>query len=151
MHVIRPLQNPSTTEKGETGALFSSEPFSRNNNTSSDLIPAIEEEELSTERDGDVEALYPVKWRRYLIACALLLSMFLTALDLTIVATAIPRITREFHSLADVGWYGSSFFVTFACFQSSWGKLYKYASLKWTFVGAVIVFEIGSAICGKTS
>jgi hypothetical protein len=28
-------------------------------------------------------------------------------LDNTIIATAIPRITDDFHSLKDVGWYGS--------------------------------------------
>lgn len=92
-----------------------------------------------------------IPWRRYLIAGALLLSMFLTALDLTIVATAVPRITQDFESLADVGWYGSSFFVTFACFQSAWGKLYKYVNMKVVFVGAVVIFEIGSAICGESS
>jgi hypothetical protein len=41
----------------------------------------------------------------------------------TIVATAIPRITDEFHSLDDVGWYGSAFFLTVASFQSTWGKV----------------------------
>ena len=40
----------------------------------------------------------------------------------------------EFHSLQDVGWYGSAFFLTIAGFQSTWGKAYKYFPLKWSFM-----------------
>jgi hypothetical protein len=38
---------------------------------------------------------------------ALCIATLCVALDNTIMATAIPRITDEFHSLTDVGWYGS--------------------------------------------
>ncbi len=69
----------------------------------------------------------------------------------TIVTTAIPRITDEFHSLTQVGWYGSAFFLTIAAFQSAWGKLYKYFPLKTIFLTSVMVFEVGSLICGKYS
>ena len=66
----------------------------------------------------------------------------------TIVATAIPRITDEFHSLDQVGWYASAFLMTLASFQSSWGKAYKYLPLKWSFLASVLIFEVGSLICG---
>ncbi|KAL8890820.1 MAG: hypothetical protein Q9215_002046 [Flavoplaca cf. flavocitrina] len=66
---------------------------------------------------------------------------------MTIVATAIPRITDEFHSLDQVGWYASAFLMTLASFQSSWGKAYKYLPLKWSFLASVLIFEIGSLIC----
>ncbi|KAL8644788.1 MAG: hypothetical protein Q9226_007592 [Calogaya cf. arnoldii] len=77
-----------------------------------------------------------------IVMLALLLSMFLT-----IVATAIPRITDEFHSLDQVGWYASAFLMTLASFQSSWGKAYNYLPLKWSFLASVFIFEIGSLIC----
>jgi MFS transporter, DHA2 family, glioxin efflux transporter len=66
----------------------------------------------------------------------------------TIVATAIPSITDEFRSLDQVGWYGSAFFLTLATFQSNWGKLYKFYSLKIAFLAAGVTFEVGSLICG---
>lgn len=50
---------------------------------------------------------YPTGLRLGLITLALCLSVFLMALDNSIIATAIPKITDEFHSLPDVGWYGS--------------------------------------------
>ncbi|KAK4496742.1 hypothetical protein PRZ48_012725 [Zasmidium cellare] len=76
------------------------------------------------------------------------LSIFLTCIDLTIIATAIPRITDQLNSLSSAGWYGSAYFATIAAFQATWGKCYKYFGLKWTFIVAIFFFELGSLICG---
>lgn len=91
--------------------------------------------------------MYPTGFKFFSILIAVILSIFLVALDMTIVATAIPRITDDFHSLDQVGWYGSSFFLTIAAFQSTWGKAYKYFNLKWAFLLSIFIFEIGSLIC----
>jgi MFS family permease len=64
------------------------------------------------------------------------------------VATAIPKITDQFHSLGDVSWYGSAYFMTLGGFQTTWGKGYKYFPLKATFLSALFIFELGSLICG---
>lgn len=90
---------------------------------------------------------YPKAFSLFMIVIALILSVFLVALDMTIVATAIPRITDQFHSLDQVGWYGSAFFLTLGAFQSTWGKAYKYFPLKTTFLISIFIFEIGSLIC----
>lgn len=66
----------------------------------------------------------------------------------TIVGTAIPKITDEFHGLSQVSWYGSAYFMCLGGFQSSWGKAYRYFNLKWTFILTVAIFELGSLICG---
>lgn len=112
-------------------------------------------EESSTEDAEDMETLskiatsdYPHALKLTFIVIALVLSIFLVALDSTIVATAIPRITDEFHSLDQVGWYGSAFFLTLGAFQSTWGKAYKYFPLKPTFLITIGIFELGSLICG---
>ncbi|CAF9939967.1 MAG: hypothetical protein HETSPECPRED_002117 [Heterodermia speciosa] len=91
---------------------------------------------------------YPHGPRLFFIFLALVLSIFLGSLDMTIVATAIPRITDEFHSLDQVGWYGGAFFLTIGAFQSTWGKAYKYFSLKGTFLTSFAIFELGSLLCG---
>ena len=67
----------------------------------------------------------------------------------TILSTAIPKITSDFNSLEDIGWYASSFFVTVASFQACWGKAYKYFPLKTVFLVSIGIFEVGSLICGK--
>lgn len=106
----------------------------------------------SIEADPPPDAMdtsdFPTRGALALIVLALLLAMFTNNLDTTIIATAIPRITDEFHALDQVGWYGSAFFLTTASFQSTWGKGYKYLALKPTFLVALFIFELGSLICG---
>ncbi|KAL9063993.1 MAG: hypothetical protein Q9161_009151 [Pseudevernia consocians] len=119
------------------------------------LSPGSKMEETSIENTEDMEALSKIAtsdcpdwFKLTFIVVALILSIFLVALDMTIVATAIPRITDEFHSLNQVGWYGSAFFLTLGAFQSTWGKAYKYFHLKPSFLIAIAIFEVGSLICG---
>lgn len=64
----------------------------------------------------------------------------------TVVATAIPKITDQFHRLQDISWYGSAYFLTLGAFQSLWGKVYKYFPLKTSFLVSILIFELGSLI-----
>ncbi|RDL36683.1 MFS general substrate transporter [Venustampulla echinocandica] len=91
---------------------------------------------------------YPTGMKLGLISLALCLSVFLMALDNTIIATAIPKITDQFQSLPDVGWYGSAYLLTTASFQLLFGKFYTYFSIKWVYLIAIGIFELGSLICG---
>ncbi|KUJ12924.1 MFS general substrate transporter [Mollisia scopiformis] len=75
--------------------------------------------------------------------------MFLISLDRTIIATAIPTITNEFHTINDIGWYATAYMITNCAFQLMFGKIYKFYSTKWVFITAFTIFEIGSAICGS--
>ncbi|KAI8625483.1 putative MFS transporter [Xylariaceae sp. FL1651] len=92
------------------------------------------------------EIKYPGFWLSALITFALLLALFLVALDISIISTAIPTITAEFHSIDQIGWYGSAFFLGLATFQAFWGKAYKFFPLKIVFLSCVGVFEIGTLI-----
>lgn len=81
---------------------------------------------------GGPNHLYqPQSPKFWLILVSNFLAMFLVALDRTIVATAIPRITDDFHSLGDIGWYGSAYMLTTAASQLVFGRLYKYYNMKW--------------------
>ncbi|KAM6529202.1 hypothetical protein FALCPG4_007348 [Fusarium falciforme] len=91
---------------------------------------------------------YPTGLHLGFIIIALFLSVFLVVLDMTIVATAIPKITDEFQRLDEVSWYGAAFLICSAAFQSTWGKAYKYFSLKTSFLISIFIFEVGSLICG---
>ncbi|CAN8097747.1 unnamed protein product [Discula destructiva] len=109
-----------------------------------------DDDEKATEvvQDKAANEEFPTGPRLFFIVIALVLSIFLVALDMTIVATAIPKITDEFHGLSDVSWYSSAFFMTLGGFQSAWGKAYKYFPLKTSFLISIFVFELGSLICG---
>ncbi|KAK4240547.1 major facilitator superfamily domain-containing protein [Achaetomium macrosporum] len=91
---------------------------------------------------------YPSGATLAVVIVALALSVFLSALDIAIVATAIPKITDEFRGLDKTSWYGAAFFLTSGSFQASWGKAYKYFDLKHTFLASIALFELGSLLCG---
>ena len=90
----------------------------------------------------------PKSLQFWLIMLCNFLALFIVALDRTILTTAIPRITDEFKSLGDIGWYGSAYMLTSATSQLVFGRIYKFYNMKSVFLTTVIVFEIGSAICG---
>ncbi|KAF7546525.1 hypothetical protein G7Z17_g8368 [Cylindrodendrum hubeiense] len=90
---------------------------------------------------------YPTGFSFGITLFALFISLFCVALDSTIISTAIPRITDHFHALQDVGWYGSSYLLTKCAFQLPFGKMFRFFSLKWTFLAALFIFEVGSVLC----
>lgn len=70
------------------------------------------------------------------------------ALDNTIFSTAILRITDQFYSLDDIGWYGSAYLLTNCATQLIFGKLYTFYDIKWIYLVSLFIFELGSLICG---
>ncbi|KAL4924232.1 MDR family MFS transporter [Aspergillus undulatus] len=93
------------------------------------------------------EPQYPGKLKLACILIGLNLSMFLVGLDNTILSSAIPKITDRFHALGDVGWYASAYHLTNCAFQLFWGKLFTFYIVKWVYLAALFLFELGSLIC----
>lgn len=91
---------------------------------------------------------YPTGTKLQLIVLALGLAVFLMGLDNSIITTAIPRISDDFNSLDDVGWYASSYLLTQASFQLLFGRFYTLLGTKRTFLAAISLFELGSLVCG---
>ncbi|KAJ5175820.1 uncharacterized protein N7482_001697 [Penicillium canariense] len=83
-----------------------------------------------------------------LLMAALISSMFLVALDRTIIATAVPKISDHFHAIDDISWYASAYLLTSSATQLIWGRIYTFYSAKILFLTAIVVFEMGSALCG---
>ena len=100
-----------------------------------------------TVHENEKEKVYPSGLRLFIIITGILSGIFLVALDQTIVATAIPKITNQFHSVEDIGWYGSSYLLTAAALTAIWGKIYQNFNIKYWYVGTVAIFELGSLIC----
>ncbi|KAG6361750.1 hypothetical protein INS49_009978 [Diaporthe citri] len=96
----------------------------------------------------DYERHYVTGIARWLILGPVTLTYFTFFLDLAVLSTAAPAITTEFNSLIDIGWYGGAYQLGSAAFQPMTGKLFRYFSIKWTFLSFFFVFVVGSAICG---
>ncbi|EXJ94265.1 hypothetical protein A1O1_02658 [Capronia coronata CBS 617.96] len=91
---------------------------------------------------------YPEGLKLVLLLASIYLSIFLVALDRTIIATALPKITDHFQSFGDTGWYNAAFLLPATGLQLFFGRLYTFYSPKWIFISLVFVFEVGSAVCG---
>ncbi|KAK5988366.1 Rubrofusarin-specific efflux pump aurT [Cladobotryum mycophilum] len=85
-----------------------------------------------------------------LIMTALCAATFLVALDRTIIATAVPRITADYHALDDISWYASAYLITSCATQLLWGRIYTFYSTKMCYIVAIVIFEVGSAVCGAS-
>src|SRR5207244_12935042 len=77
-----------------------------------------------------------------------MLGMLLAALDQTIVATALPRIVSDLHGLDHLSWVVTAYLVTSTVTVPLYGKLSDLYGRKRLFAFAIVVFLIGSALCG---
>ncbi|UPK91030.1 hypothetical protein LCI18_001965 [Fusarium solani-melongenae] len=82
-----------------------------------------------------------------LMALSLMIGVLTVALDNSIISTAIPKMTSQFNSLSDVPWYGTIYLLSQMSFQPTFGKMYTFFNLKWIYLGAGVLFEVGSIIC----
>ena len=140
-----PAREPSTAPTTEPQVPATAD--SKNETTVEDRAAAASTHS-GAEIDEEDGVEYPKAWRLGVITIALCLSVFCMALDNTIIATAIPRITDQFKALNDVGWYGSSYLLTTCATQLIYGKFYTFYSIKWVYLSALFIFEVGSLICG---
>lgn len=75
-------------------------------------------QESNVEEISEPEAVqYPTGATFWLLMGNLLAVVGLGAIDMSIVATAVPSITDHFHTVADVGWYAVAFRLTKCAFQ----------------------------------
>jgi EmrB/QacA subfamily drug resistance transporter len=83
-----------------------------------------------------------------LIISALMLAMLLAALDQTIVSTALPRIASDLNGLTKLSWVATSYLITSAIVTPIYGKLGDLYGRKKIFMISIVIFLIGSMLCG---
>ncbi|KAJ5539056.1 hypothetical protein N7513_007388 [Penicillium frequentans] len=104
----------------------------------------------SSDISDDERIEYPSTIKFLPILIGLCFQSFCIALDNTILATAVPKITEQFNSLEDLSWYASAYLLTSCAVTLPFGKIYTYYSTKWTYMIALGLFEIGSLACAAT-
>src|SRR2546427_6836406 len=78
----------------------------------------------------------------------LMAAMLLAALDQTIVATALPTIVGDLHGLSHLSWVVTAYLLTSTAMMPLYGKLSDLYGRKRLFQFAIVVFLIGSVLCG---
>jgi len=101
---IADVEKPTNFAPSTTSSIRSNAAKNQQEKNVTQITP-IQEAEALDKLSGEPE--YPTGAKLAVIVASLCLSVFLMALDNTIIATAIPKITDHFKALDDVGWYGS--------------------------------------------
>ncbi|MFE0583083.1 DHA2 family efflux MFS transporter permease subunit [Streptomyces sp. NPDC058874] len=79
---------------------------------------------------------------------ALLLGLLIAALDQTIVSTALPTIVSDLGGMAHLSWVVTAYMLAATAATPLWGKLGDQYGRKKLFQYAIVLFLIGSALCG---
>jgi EmrB/QacA subfamily drug resistance transporter len=91
----------------------------------------------------------PVSKRElYTVFAGLMLALTLASLDQNIVSTALPHIVSDLGGLAHLSWVVTAFMVTSTISTPLYGKLSDMYGRKPLFFTAIIIFLIGSIVCG---
>jgi EmrB/QacA subfamily drug resistance transporter len=88
--------------------------------------------------------------RLLVIYLALMLALLLGALDQTIVSTALPTIVSDLGGLSHLSWVVTAYLLASTASSQVWGKLGDQYGRKYLFLGAIVIFLIGSALCGQS-
>ncbi|CAG7924820.1 unnamed protein product [Penicillium olsonii] len=102
--------------------------------------------ETQIEKPQSPRDVHGIKWA--LVVIALLSSLFLYALDNTVVANVQPKVVETFGHVSLVPWLGVSFALASAATTLIWSKAYGTFSAKKLYIGSTVVFMGASALCG---
>src|SRR5579884_3534529 len=86
--------------------------------------------------------------RVWIIFSGLMLAMLIASLDQTIVATALPTIVSDLGGLNQLSWVVTGYLLASTVSTPLWGKLGDLYGRKRLFQTSIILFLIGSALCG---
>jgi EmrB/QacA subfamily drug resistance transporter len=82
------------------------------------------------------------------ILSALMLAMVLASLDQTIVSTALPTIVGDLGGLNHLSWVVTAYLLASTVSTPLYGKLGDQFGRKRLFIAAIVIFLVGSALCG---
>ncbi|KAJ1796960.1 hypothetical protein LPJ59_003430 [Coemansia sp. RSA 2399] len=156
------MSSTSLNKVPTLGADAAVPPDKKSSTVSSKSINSASDEKKAASKDlesGEKDAAIDQKDKDFVfkgkamvgIMVALALSMFLAALDTTIVSTMLPKITEKFDSLAKMTWIISSYVVASTALQPMYGKLCHIYGHQYVMLAAHCFFLTGSIVCGAST
>lgn len=95
----------------------------------------------------DYATILPGRTKAVILA-GVLLSLFLAALDQTIVSTALPAIVEDLNGLDLLAWVSTGYLLASTAMVPIYGKLSDLWGRKVILLWGILVFLIGSVLCG---
>ena len=85
------------------------------------------------------------------VIIAVMLGMLLSAVDQTVVGTAMPRIIADLNGLQHYAWVATAYLLASTASMPIWGKLSDAFGRKRFFILGMAIFMVGSALCGQAN
>ncbi|KAF2811143.1 putative efflux pump antibiotic resistance protein [Mytilinidion resinicola] len=119
-------------------------------------LPRISNARSDVETDiGDATPILPDRqlshlfgWRLHLTTLAVVLSLLVINLEVTIVSTSLVAIVRDLNGFMQTSWIVSAYLVTYMGFMILWSKLSDVFGRKTTFMATMLIFSAFSGACG---
>jgi MFS family permease len=112
----------------------------------SPAIPPTGEPARSAAVTSSAKPYTNVQW--VFICIAVFSSAFLYGLDTTITSVVQGTLIERFDSVEKLGWLGIGFPLGSVATLATWAKAYGVFDTKWLYIGSLINFAAGSALCG---
>lgn len=87
----------------------------------------------------------------YACSIALLLCLFLVALDQMIVLAVLTDISSHFNEFTKFTWITAAFMTPLGCLAQFWGRISISFGRKWVMLTGIALFEVGSLIAGVST
>jgi len=103
----------------------------------------------ASEDQGDAGGFRALPRRQVVLTmAAVMLAMFLSSMDQTIVGTAMPRIIADLGGFAHYTWVTTAYLVTSTAVLPIVGKVTDIYGRKWIYIAGIVIFLLGSALSG---
>jgi EmrB/QacA subfamily drug resistance transporter len=148
-----PIESHDNSERGKQGCGI--EKPAKNNCEESGLsTESPDEKELSSPKQpaGPRPSAQHLHGVPLMTCCiSLLICLFLTALDQTVIVTMLSKVGQQFGDFGEVSWLSTGFLLPPAVLSLSWGKLAVIFGRKYSMLIGIAVFEVGSLICALSN
>lgn len=99
-----------------------------------------------TATHDNVRKITGIRW--FLLCSALYATALLYGLDTTIAADVQSAVIETFEDISQLAWLGAGFTLGSVAVILPYGALYSMFSLKYLYIAGVVLFELGSVLCG---
>jgi len=87
--------------------------------------------------------------RTWLVLASVMAGMLLAAVDQTVVGTALPRVIADLNGMQHYAWVATAYLLASTASMPIWGKLSDAYGRKLFFIVGMVIFMVGSALCGQ--
>ncbi|KAK1760395.1 major facilitator superfamily domain-containing protein [Echria macrotheca] len=137
---------PSDISSTTTPAMSAAPTIEKSSDSDVEKNARLSSDSLQSSQETGVRAITGFKW--LLFCMSLYTTSFLYGLDTTIAADVQGPVVEQFGHIEQLAWIGAGFPLGSVAVILLLGNLFNHFNMKWIFIGGVVLFELGSLVCG---